>query len=118
MGEIKLLSKLYSNINSKPRFVGNSTRSIKNRILALDRTKEFFDGDRSNGYGGYKYDGRWISVAKDIIKHFHLSKGQKVLDIGCAKGFLVKDLVDLGIDAVGIDISKYAIKNLYKYGIL
>ena len=47
--------------------------------------KEYFDGPREYGYGGYKYDGRWINVAKDIIKHFNLSKGQKVLDVGCAK---------------------------------
>tara|TARA_Y100001970_G_C14259265_1_gene878339 strand:+ start:9933 stop:10589 length:657 start_codon:yes stop_codon:yes gene_type:complete len=73
--------------------------------------REYFDGPREYGYGGYKYDGRWINVAKDIIKHFKLIKGQKVLDVGCAKGFLVKDLFDLGIDAVGIDISDYAIKN-------
>ena len=41
MSEIKLLSKLYSNKAIKPRYVGNNNRSIKNRILALDRDKEF-----------------------------------------------------------------------------
>jgi len=75
---------------------------------------EYFDGDRLYGYGGYKYDGRWISVAKRIKKIYKLKKNSKVLDIGCAKGFLVKDLLDLGLDAYGLDISEYAIKNSHK----
>lgn len=72
---------------------------------------EYFDGDRCFGYGGYKYDGRWIPVASDIIKHFNLKEGDRVLDVGCAKGFLVKDLVDQGIEAYGVDISQYALDN-------
>jgi len=75
---------------------------------------EYFDGDRMYGYGGYKYDGRWISVAKRIKKIYKLKKNAKILDIGCAKGFLVKDLIDLGFDAYGLDISEYAIKNSHK----
>lgn len=51
----------------------------------------YFDGPREYGYGGYKYDGRWKSVARDIVEHFELSKGDRVLDVGGAKGFLVKD---------------------------
>ena len=73
--------------------------------------KQYFDGTREYGYGGYKYDGRWKSVAKDIVSFFKLNKKNRILDVGCAKGFLVKDLLDLGMDAYGIDISKYAIKN-------
>ncbi|UTW51646.1 class I SAM-dependent methyltransferase [bacterium SCSIO 12827] len=69
----------------------------------------YFDGPREYGYGGYRYDGRWQPVAKDIITHFGLKPGDRVLDVGCAKGFLVKDLVAEGIDAYGIDISKYAL---------
>jgi ubiquinone/menaquinone biosynthesis C-methylase UbiE len=75
--------------------------------------KEYFDGARSSGYGGYYYDGRWKTVASDIINFFKLKKNDKVLDVGCAKGFLVKDLLDQGIDAFGIDISNYAIKNCH-----
>ena len=74
----------------------------------------YFDGPREYGYGGYKYDGRWIPVAKDIVKHFNLNKGDKVLDVGCCKGFLVKDLLNLGIDAYGIDISQYALDHCEK----
>lgn len=69
----------------------------------------YFDGPREYGYGGYRYDGRWIPVAADVISHFGLQPGMKVLDIGCAKGFLVKDLFDRGLDVFGLDISRYAL---------
>ena len=95
MTEINLLSSI-----PKPRRSISERKEAKTQEhINISRMygQEYFDGPREFGYGGYKYDGRWISVAKDIIKHFHLAKGQKVLDIGCAKGFLVKDLVDLGI---------------------
>jgi len=73
----------------------------------------YFDGPRDYGYGGYRYDGRWVPVAKDIIAHFKLKSGQRVLDIGCAKGFLVKDLLGSlpGLEVFGLDISEYALKN-------
>jgi len=69
----------------------------------------YFDGPRDYGYGGYRYDGRWRPVAKDIVAYFGLKPGDKVLDVGCAKGFLVKDLLEIGIDAYGIDVSEYAL---------
>lgn len=71
---------------------------------------EYFDGTREQGYGGYSYDGRWIPIAEDIINHYGLKAGDRVLDIGCAKGFLVKDLrkVCPGIESFGIDVSEYA----------
>src|SRR2546427_551163 len=72
----------------------------------------YFDGPRSYGYGGYRYDGRWIPVAEDMVRHFDLKPGDRVLDVGCAKGFLVKDLLKAcpGLDAFGLDISEYALK--------
>jgi ubiquinone/menaquinone biosynthesis C-methylase UbiE len=73
----------------------------------------YFDGPREYGYGGYKYDGRWKPVAKDLIEYFGLVNGDRTLDVGCAKGFLVKELMDLGIDAYGIDISEYAVRNCH-----
>jgi len=74
---------------------------------------EYFDGDRKFGYGGYGYDGRWGPVARDIIAHYGLAgKRAKVLDVGCAKGFLVYDLLTLDhVDAYGLDISRYALDN-------
>lgn len=95
-------------------------RNIQKRLEAKDPEvinisrqygEMYFDGPRDYGYGGYRYDGRWVPVAKDIVKYYNLQPGDKVLDIGCAKGFLVKDLLACGIDAYGIDISEYALKH-------
>lgn len=100
------------------RSLPKSKRNIKIRKLKknkeiLKQAKKFgklyFDGDRKFGYGGYYDDGRWNNVARDIIKHYKLKKGSKILDIGCAKGYLVKELHNMGMNAFGIDISKYAI---------
>ena len=109
MAQINLLSS----IPKSKRSISQRKEAKTQEHINISRIygKEYFDGPREYGYGGYKYDGRWINVARDIIKHFNLSKGQKVLDVGCAKGFLVKDLLDLGIDAIGTDISNYAIEN-------
>jgi len=72
---------------------------------------DYFDGSRDHGYGGYRYDGRWVPVAADIVAHYRLKPGQRVLDVGCAKGFLVKDLLGAcpGLEVVGLDISEYAL---------
>jgi ubiquinone/menaquinone biosynthesis C-methylase UbiE len=75
---------------------------------------DYFDGERKFGYGGYNYDGRWIPVAKDIVDFFHLKKKSKILDVGCAKGFLIYDLKSMGMDVYGLDISRYAQKNSLK----
>lgn len=73
----------------------------------------YFDGPREYGYGGYRYDGRWLPVARDIVAHFGLRPGMRVLDVGCAKGFLVKDLTTVcpGLEVFGLDISLYALMN-------
>src|SRR5271165_4262601 len=72
---------------------------------------EYFDGAREYGYGGYRYDGRWLPIAEDLIAHWSLRAGMRVLDIGCGKGFLVKDLMTAcpGLEAFGLDISIYAL---------
>ncbi len=103
---LKTIKKTKRNVNER--------KSLKSPlIIKISRKygKQYFDGDRKYGYGGYYYDGRWKKVAQNIVKKYKLKKGDKVLDIGCAKGFLVKDLLDIGIDAYGVDISKYAIEN-------
>jgi len=75
--------------------------------------KNYWDGDRKYGYGGYTYDGRWRSVAEDMIRHYGLEEGQSVLDIGCGKGFLLYEIKQLipGLNVQGIDISDYAVEN-------
>jgi len=41
-----------------PRVVGPDIRTIENRIIATYRGEEYYDGDRNNGYGGFRYVGR------------------------------------------------------------
>lgn len=73
----------------------------------------YWDGPRDYGYGGYYYDGRWRSVAKDIIDIYELRDGHRILDVGCGKGFLLKDLLleNKNLNVFGLDISQYAINN-------
>lgn len=84
------------------------------RAIARKFGKEFFDGDRSQGYGGFSYNSRfWHPVVPDFQKHFGLKAGDSVLDVGCAKGFMMHDIAELlpGVIVKGIDISEYAIEN-------
>jgi SAM-dependent methyltransferase len=84
-----------------------------NREAALKFGAEYFDGSREQGYGGYRYDGRWVPIARDIVEHFGLKPGDRVLDVGCAKGFLAKDLMTVcpGLQVYGLDISEYALRH-------
>lgn len=107
MPELDLLRSLP---RSKRNVTARSTAKT-DALIALSREygRDYFDGSRDVGYGGYRYDGRWVPVARDIIAQYRLQPGDKVLDIGCAKGFLVKDLLAQGIDAFGVDVSEYAL---------
>lgn len=112
MGErVNLLRSLPTSArNLKARKDGKSAEVIR---VSSAFGEMYFDGPREYGYGGYHYDGRWVSVARDIVEHFGLRPGDRVLDVGCAKGFLVKDLLTVcpGLEAFGIDVSTYALKN-------
>lgn len=90
------------------------TKTEKDRLIARKYDKDFFDGDRKNGYGGFYYHPRfWKKVIKDFQKFYSLNSKSKILDIGCAKGFMLHDFKDAidGIKVSGIDISEYAINN-------
>ena len=80
--------------------------------LAKQFGKDFFDGDRKCGYGGYKYDGRWQAVAQKMKDHYQLAEDCAILDIGCAKGFLLNDFKELmpNCTVAGIDVSDYAVE--------
>lgn len=107
MAEVDLLRSLpRGSRNVRARGTAKTPEHIR---LSREYGELYFDGPRAYGYGGYRYDGRWQPVARDIVAHFGLSPGDRVLDVGCAKGFLVKDLLVLGIDAYGIDVSEYAL---------
>jgi ubiquinone/menaquinone biosynthesis C-methylase UbiE len=91
---------------------------MKNEKVACAETarkfnKDFWDGDRKYGYGGYKYDGRWAIPAKKLIELFNLQDGASILDVGCGKGFMLYEFKKLLPDATvkGFDISQYAVEN-------
>ena len=82
--------------------------------LAKQWGYDYWDGDRRINYGGYHYrEGYWDSVASRLADHYSLKSGDKVLDIGCGKGFLLYDMLKLvpGLQVFGLDISEYAIQN-------
>lgn len=111
MQEINLLNALPKSArNVQARLTAKTPEIVS---LARQFGEMYFDGPRICGYGGYHYDGRWLPVAREIVAHFNLKMGDRILDVGCAKGFLVKDLMTVcpNLEAFGLDISEYALKH-------
>lgn len=111
MAEINLL-------NSQPKTIRDydkraREKSDEDRRIAKQFGREFFDGPRSQGYGGYRYDGRWKEAARRMRDHYRLPDDAAILDVGCAKGFLLHDFKELMplCTVAGVDVSAYAIKN-------
>ena len=103
MNEVNLLDQMPQ---PEYRLVGN--RTIHNRITASYRGREFFDGDRADGYGGMVDDGRWGDVADRMIEHYRLSRGSRVMQIHCEKGYLLNELEGREMRVLGIEPSAYA----------
>lgn len=85
----------------------------KAAALAKQWDFDYWDGDRRICYGGYRYDGRWAKVAKMMADHYGIKAGDKILDVGCGKAFLLYDFTQVvpGVEVTGIDISAYALAN-------
>ena len=89
-------------------------KTDEDRRIAREFGKEFFDGERRHGYGGFQYHSRfWQPVIPTFIEFYGLTNESSVLDVGCAKGFMMYDmsLAIPGITVRGVDISQYAIEN-------
>lgn len=101
----------------------STSRDYVGRVISADKAActrvareygyDYWDGDRDYGYGGYHYDGRWKSVAEEMVKHYNLCAGHKVLDVGCGKAYLLYEISQLvpGLIVKGIDISNYALEH-------
>ncbi|OGS43989.1 MAG: hypothetical protein A2539_07635 [Elusimicrobia bacterium RIFOXYD2_FULL_34_15] len=113
---------------SEINFFPQSSRSGKERYKASKDKKvienitpdymvfgyDYFDNPGLGvGYGGYKYDGRYEETARKICKHYNLKQGDKVLEVGCAKGYMLVEFYKLGLQVRGIDYSDYAVKNAH-----
>ena len=113
MGREENLLKFYPQSNRPIDDRGNLITE-QDRAIARKFDVEYFDGDRLTGYGGYNYSPRfWTDTVAHIKDFYHLDDNSKILDIGCAKGFMMHDLSLLipGAEIKGVDVSNYAKEN-------
>jgi protein-L-isoaspartate(D-aspartate) O-methyltransferase len=108
-------------LNFLATYQNATKRDYVARVTAFDKAAcataarqwgaDYWDGARQYGYGGYHYDGRWRPIADAIARHYKLQAGDRVLDVGCGKAFLLYELTQAvpGLEVEGIDLSAYAI---------
>lgn len=90
-------------------------RMTDDKVHCMQKAKEYevdyWDGDRRYGYGGYKYDGRWKSVAEQLIEIYRLPPNANILDVGCGKAHLLYELKQLlpQAELVGFDVSRHGL---------
>jgi len=113
MAEINLLDLLPQTKRDPKARAAAKTEA--DRAIAKRFDYDFFDGERRFGYGGYRYDGRWLPVARRFVEHYNLPPDARILDVGAAKGFLIHDFLQVLPKATvrGIDVSTYAKENAH-----
>lgn len=112
MGNAIDLMRLYP--QSKGRHMERPTITEGDRAISRKFDRNYFDGDRKHGYGGFNYHPRfWTDTVRLFAEHYSLSQEAQILDVGCAKGFMLKDFKKLLPNSyvAGIDISSYAIEH-------
>src|SRR3972149_5442666 len=112
MGEVNLLDMYPS--SKRPIEERGKLITEEHRKIARQFGKEYFDGDRLYGYGGYSYHPRfWQATVKRFRNYYRLAEDASVLDVGCAKGFMLHDFKELmpNLTVAGMDISEYAIEH-------
>ena len=103
------MGELINLLNAQPKLYDGPPRDMDPNFGVT-----YFDGTRHQGFGGYKHlPGFWKPVCERLIARYGLKAGSRVLDLGCAKGFFMADLIDAcpGVLIEGIEISKYAKEN-------
>jgi SAM-dependent methyltransferase len=116
MAYIDLLSAIHKSTQRDYLARVNDPDFPKAKAAALAKQWDFdyWDGDRKICYGGYRYmEGRWEKVARAMVEQYGIKPGDKILDVGCGKGFLLYDFTKVvpDLELHGIDISEYAIAN-------
>lgn len=75
--------------------------------------EEMFDKHYFNGggkVGGYAREGYWDYPTHEItFRHVMARKPESVLEIGCARGYILKRLRDAGVRIYGMEISKHCV---------
>ena len=109
MREVNLLDRYP---RAKRNIAAREAAVPSQREIAKRFGREYFDGDRGQGYGGYRYDGRWVPIAERMRDFYGLAAEDLILDVGCAKGFLLHDFraVIPGVHVAGLDLSAYAVE--------
>jgi SAM-dependent methyltransferase len=113
MTEINLVQSLHA--STRRNYVQRVVEHDKAESAAIARQwgRDYWDGERRYGYGGYHYDGRWRPLAQALIDRYDIKDGMRVLDVGCGKGYLLYEFTQIlpGVKIAGIDISQYGIAN-------
>lgn len=112
MAEVHLMARYPR--SKRPIAERGRTVTDADRQLSRQFGKDYFDGDRMHGYGGYNYHPRfWTDTVALMREHYGLADDASILDVGCAKGFMLHDFQRLMPRArlAGVDISRYAIDN-------
>lgn len=112
MAEIDLLVNYPKTIRNLHERVASKTEDVREVARKFDF--DYFDGDRKYGYGGFVYKEKfWNQVVVDFFNHYELKPDSSILDVGCAKGFMLYDFIRTypSLRIEGIDISAYAIGN-------
>jgi len=113
MTEINLVQSMHA--STKRNYVRRVVEHDKAESAEVARQwgRDYWDGERRYGYGGYHYDGRWRPLAQTLIDRYGIRSGMSVLDVGCGKGYLLHEFKQIIPDLriAGIDISSYGVEN-------
>lgn len=99
---------------------GEVSHLIRTPVANISR-EEMFDKHYFNGgekVGGYSREGYWDYPVHNVTAQHVLWRNPKsVLEIGCARGYVLKRLEDAGVTVAGLEISKHcymtrAVKNI------